>query len=148
MTPERHMMMAERIARAMRKLTPADYELVIEAAMLAGSHWFNAAAHRYGLTRDEDDVMHVEYLPGALRTKISLVAPRLTELLEQIEGYRPLFVKGDAHGGEAAASQCLNLLDELRTRASNAKRPAGLNIYSISTKGLSYIGPGNEADPA
>jgi len=138
MTPDQHLAKAERIANSLAKLTTADYELVIEAAMLAGTHWFNAAAHRHGITSSDDDVMNVEYLPRALRVKISLIAPGLTELVEEIEQFRPIFVKGNVADGEAAAKRCGELLDHLRDRARTAQRPPGLATYNISTKGLAY----------
>ena len=121
MTPEQHLAKAERITRAMEKLKPADYEMLIEAAMLAGTHWLNTAMHRYGLTEAKDDVMHVEYLTGASRLKLSLVAPGLAEALEAIEQSRPGFVRGDVPGGEAAAARCLERLRELRAAAEGAR---------------------------
>ena len=121
MTPEQHRMKAERITRAMQKLKTTDYEMLIEAAMLAGTHWLNVALHRYGLTRPEDDVMHAEYLTGAARLKLSLVAPGVAEALDEIEQSRPRFVRGDAPGGEAAAIRCLQRLRDLHTAAEEAR---------------------------
>ncbi len=121
MSPEQHEAKAERITRAMDKLTECDYEMVIEAAMLAGTHWFNIAMHRFGLTAFDDDVMHAEYLTGALRLKTSLVAVNLTEALDEIEQLRPLFVRGDVPNGEAAARRCIELLEVLRVQAKMAR---------------------------
>ncbi len=111
---EAHEAKAERIMRSLAKCTTGDYEAVIEGAMLAGTHWFNIALHRYGVTGTDDDVMHAEYLTGALRLKLSLVMPGLTAALDEIENARPRFVRGDVHGGDEAASRCLELLFKLR----------------------------------
>ncbi len=121
MTPEQHRSKAERITRAMEKLHTADYEMLIEAAMLAGTHWFNLALHRFGLTRPEDDVMHAEYLTGAARLKLFLVAPGVAEALDEIEHSRPHFVRGDVPGGEAAAIRCLEQLRRLHAAAEEAR---------------------------
>lgn len=121
MTPEQHLAKAERITRAMEKLKPTDYEMQIEAAMLAGTHWLNIAVHRYGLTEAKDDVIHAEYMSGATRLKLSLVAPGLAEALDEIEQARPLFVRGDAPGGEAVAARCLERLRQLRAAAEGAR---------------------------
>ena len=95
MKPEFHRMKAERIACSMQKLTDADYETIIEACMLAGTHWFNFARHRMAIAGSERDIMHAEYLDGAQRVEISLLAPSLLSALDEIEGYRAGFVRGD-----------------------------------------------------
>lgn len=121
MTPEQHRAKAEHITRAMEKLNTADYEMLIEAAMLAGTHWLNVALHRFAVTRPEDDVMHAEYLTGAVRLKLSLVAPGMVEALDEIEQFRPRFVRGDVPGGEAAAIRCLERLRHLHAAAEEAR---------------------------
>lgn len=117
---EAHEEKAERIMRSLAKCTSGDYEAVIEGAMLAGTHWFNIALHRYGVTAADDDVMHAEYLTGALRLKLSLVIPGLTAALDEIENARPRFVRGDVQGGNEVATRCLQLLSNLRDFARTA----------------------------
>jgi hypothetical protein len=117
---EAHEAKAERITRSLAKCTPEDYEAVIEGTMLAGTHWFNVALHRYGVTAADDDVMHAEYLIGAVRLKLSLIAPTLTAALDEIENARPRFVRGDVSGGGEVAIRCLQLLSTLRDFARNA----------------------------
>jgi|SRR5665213_257475 len=136
MTPEQHIQKATRITQALSKLTLSDYEMVIESTMLAGSHWVNAALHRCGVTYYDEDAMHVEYLPLATRTKISLIIPGLLEGIEQIEQYRPMYVRGNAEGGEPVARRCIQLLDGLQKVAYTAERVRGLSTYSISPKGV------------
>jgi hypothetical protein len=121
MTPEQHRDKAERITRAMEKLKPGDYEMLIEAAMLAGTHWLNVALHRFGLTQPQDDVMHAEYMTGAMRVKLFLVAPGLAEALDEIEQSRPRFVRGDVPDGEVAAARCVERLRQLRAAADMAR---------------------------
>jgi len=115
--PELHLQKAVRIENAMRKLTDADYEAVIEASMLAGTHWFNIALHRIGLAEPEVDVMHAEFLDGAQRRVLSIHAPLILNALDEIESYRTGFVRGDLEGGAKVAARCRELLKVLRDAA-------------------------------
>lgn len=121
MTPELHQTKAERIERSMQKLTDANYEAVIEAAMLAGSHWLNVACHRMKLTVPHVDVMHAEYLNGAQRVELSLRTPELLRAMDEIEAYRAGFVRGDLDGGKEVATRCRGLLDVIRRDALTAR---------------------------
>jgi hypothetical protein len=120
-TLDLHRAKAERITRSLAKCSPSDYEAVIEGVMLAGTHWFNLGLHAFGLIPPERDVMHAEFLTGAERLKIGLVAPRLVEALEEVEASRALFVRGNAAGGEAAARRALELLAGIRDAALAAR---------------------------
>ena len=62
MRPEEHRAKAEKIERSLAKLGPEDYEMAIEAAMLAGTHWLNCALHAQDVTRPEGDVLHTYML--------------------------------------------------------------------------------------
>ncbi len=88
--------------------------MVIEAAMLAGTHWLNAALHRQAITASGDDVMHAEYMTVALRTRTRLILPGLVEALDEVEQLRPFFVRGDISGGQKAAERCIVLLGILQ----------------------------------
>jgi hypothetical protein len=120
MTPEFHRAKAERIARSMQKLTDSDYEAVIEACMLAGSHWLNFACHRMELTTPNNDVMHSEYLNGIHRIEISLRTPQLLQAMDEVEAYRAGFVRGNLDGGEQVAARCRGLLELIQREARSA----------------------------
>jgi hypothetical protein len=123
MKPEFHRVKAERIARSMQKLNDVDYEIIIEGCMLAGTHWFNLARHQMEIAGPERDAMHAEFLDGAQRVAISLLAPALLSALDEIEGYRAGFVRGDLEGGDKIAARCLSLLDIIRNAALNCGPP-------------------------
>jgi hypothetical protein len=127
MSPELHRKKAERIARSLGKCSPSDFEAVIEGVMLAASHWFNFALHRYGLRAPDKDVMHAEFLTKTDRLKFTLVAREIVEGLEEIEASRALYVRGSAAGGEEMARRALSLLDQIRATALAAQpvRPIG-----------------------
>ncbi len=121
MTPEFHRDKANRITRAMRHFTTRDYEAVIEGCMLAGTHWFNAALHKFGLRPDDHDVLHAEYLHKADRTRIEIVAPRILEAIDEIESFRALYVRGNMKNGGRAARRALRNLDVIRETARKAR---------------------------
>ncbi|HZR79403.1 MAG TPA: hypothetical protein VFA58_09340 [Chthoniobacterales bacterium] len=102
----------------MKKLRDNDYEGVIEASMLAGTHWLNFARHQLKFAGAEHDVMHAEYLDGVQRVKIQLLAPHLLAALDEIEGHRAGYVRGDLNGGERIAARCRHLLEQIRDIAT------------------------------
>lgn len=114
MIPEEHRRLAERIERSARHCTDdTDWEMTIEAAMLAGTHWVNYALHATGLSGPDDDLVHVSMLMVCMRDKYRLAAPELIAALEEIEDLRPLFVRGDVDGGAGAAGRARELLSAI-----------------------------------
>jgi hypothetical protein len=125
MTPERHREFAERITRSLEKVTTAEYEAVIEACMLAGTHWFNLALHEMEVSAPDHDVLHVEFMVVHERRKAWLVVPTMVEALERIEDMRGLHVRGNAADGDKAAAEAVLCLGVIREAALDAK-PLGL----------------------
>ena len=118
MTPEGHRAKAERIERSLAKCSPADYEMVIEGAMLAVSHWINHVLHVVGLTPDDKDVMHAYHETVFSHQYFGLVAgPEFLGGLEEIETLRPLYSRGTVEGGERAAARTLEILEGVREKA-------------------------------
>ena len=117
MTPDGHRRKAERIARSLAKCRPADWEVVIDGAMLAVTHWVNWALHRRGLTAPADDVVHAYFVTGFERQYYALAAgAEFLDALEEIDAMRPRYVRGNADG-EAAARRALALVARVRERA-------------------------------
>lgn len=117
MTPENHRNKAERIEHSLSKLTDADWEIRIEAAMLAGTHWVNVVLHDTGVTDMSEDMVHASMTMVSVLRKYKLAEPELIAQLEEIEELRPLFVRGDMDGGKKAATRALELLGSIRDRA-------------------------------
>jgi hypothetical protein len=109
-----HRAKAERIERSMAKCTPADFETVIEGAMLAGTHWFNLLLHAAGLRAPDNDIVHTEFVQLGERRKFALVLLEEMRALDLIEDLRTTHVRGDMPQGEAAAREALALLARLR----------------------------------
>ena len=114
---EAHRAKAESIERSLAKCSAGDYETVIEGAMLAGTHWFNAVLHRAGLRDTENDAVHAEFVSVGERRRLSVVLPEVLHALDQIERLRTTHVRGDMPDGERAARFALERLAILRESA-------------------------------
>jgi hypothetical protein len=114
MKADAHRAKAASIERSLARCTTADYETVIEACMLAGTHWFNLGLHRAGLLAEDQDAMHAEFLSGPQRRKAAVMLPAALAALDRIESFRTPYVRGDLDGGEEAAAQALESLATLR----------------------------------
>lgn len=125
MIPEAHRAKAQAIERSLARCAPADYETVIEACMLAGTHWFNIILHSVGIVPLNVDAMHAEFLSGLERRKARLLAPAALAAMDQIEASRAPFVRGDFPGGEEAANRALACLAQLRQIASEIPDSTG-----------------------
>ena len=117
MTPENHRDKAERIERSLARLTDSDWEIRIEAAMLAGTHWVNFVLHKIGVSEMSEDMVHASMCMVSVLRKYKLAEPELIAQLEEIEELRPLFVRGDMDGGAKAADRALELLSSIGERA-------------------------------
>ncbi|RZL92221.1 MAG: hypothetical protein EOP82_10765 [Variovorax sp.] len=117
MNAEQHRLKAERIERSLQSLGSGDREMRIEAAMLAGTHWANYALHRRHVTTDAEDIVHTSMLTVNMLRKYSIVEAGLLQALAEIEELRPLHVRGDAPGGDDAATRALQLLVLIGERA-------------------------------
>lgn len=114
MTPEQHEAVANRIEASMRHCGPDDYEMLIEGAMLAGTHRINALMHRLQATRAEADVMHSYLLTVNEFDRLTVAHPAAMGALRTIEKMRPAYVRGDWQGGAEAGREALALLQRIR----------------------------------
>lgn len=117
MNPQDHRQRAERIERSLDKCTPDDYEMRIEGAMLAGTHWVNYVLHRAGVTQPEDDVLHSYMLTVNELRRLRVADAELLDALTEIEDIRPPYVRGNAPNGRAAGESALALLARIREKA-------------------------------
>lgn len=122
MNSDAHRAKAHGIERSLTRCTRSDYETVIEGCMLAGTHWFNLALHEAGILTSDEDVMHAEFLAGALRRKLAVLVPEGLAALDAIESLRTLHVRGDLPGGAAAAQHALECLATLKRIALQSPR--------------------------
>jgi len=120
MKAEGHRGRAERIERSLALLGERDWEMKIEAAMLAGTHWANYALHCRGVTPEAEDIVHTSMLVVNMLRKYSIVEGELLNELAEIEELRPLYVRGDLPDGARAADRALQLLRSVGQRALRA----------------------------
>ncbi len=124
MKVDEHRAKADLIERSLSRCTVRDYETVIEACMLAGTHWFNIALHEASLMPPDHDAMHAEFLSGADRRKARILIQDVLAALDEIEALRTPYVRGDLPGGEQAAQRALECLAELRRNAMRGSTTA------------------------
>jgi hypothetical protein len=121
MLSQAHKAKAGRLERSLQRLSPADYEIRIDGAMLAATHYMNLALHTLGLTPPERDVIHTEFLRVIEYRRFVIAAPVLVQALEDLELLRPPYVRGDEPGGPAAGEAALELLKIVRREADTTK---------------------------
>ena len=86
--------------------------------MLAITHWINFAFHTLELTAPDDDIMHCYFVTGFDRQHYGLAAdPAFLDALEEIDDLRPLYVRGNAAGSDAAGTRALELHEAVREKA-------------------------------
>lgn len=117
MSPQQHRDKAERIERSISILEDHDWEIRIEAAMLAGTHWANHVLHLRGLSMNSEDIIHTTMCAVNVLRKYELAEKPLLDYLADIEELRPLHVRGDVDGGPAAGRRALQMLALIRERA-------------------------------
>jgi hypothetical protein len=118
MNIEQHIAAAGRIEHSLRKCCAEDVEMQIEAAMLAGTHWLNAALHRMGATQPANDVFHTYLLTINEYRKLCVANEAMVRALSEIEDLRPAFVRGNMPGAQAAADRARGLLSVIRLKAT------------------------------
>ena len=110
---EDHISKCDRIERSSAKFNrDADYEMFVEACMLAGTHLLNAVLHRTGITRENDDLLHSDKPPldKAVPQEISEMMRRL----KQIEDLRSGYLRGKAPWQPKHGDLCADNMDSLR----------------------------------
>lgn len=117
MIADAHRQKAERIERTLAKLESADYEMRIDGAVLAASHYANLALHRLGIMPETQDIVHTEFLEVIDYRRLEVAAGALVEALEAIEELRAPFVRGAAPRGVEAGERAVALLARVREAA-------------------------------
>jgi hypothetical protein len=111
---------ARRIEETMnRKLDrDADYEIFVEACMLAGTHWLNALLHKLSITKEGSDLLHSD--------KPALPAPAGAELqpyfaaMKLIEDLRPDYLRGTKAWSAEDGKRCLECYRRVKAYVEKA----------------------------
>ena len=117
-----HLTKAKRIEDTMiRKLDPdEDYEIYIEACMLAGTHLLNALLHKYSLTGTQSDLLHSD--KPALNKPVETELRALFDAMKFIEDLRPGYLRGTTVWNREHGKQCAQRFNEVKQFAQRALR--------------------------
>src|SRR5690242_5119570 len=113
MQVEEHIRKAERLSASIAKCSHEDYEALIEGAMLAATHWFNAALHLAHIRAEDDDAMHGTKLTVEEHKRCETLLPELLEALEVIEELRSPYVRGAEPDGVGAGQLAVEKLKSI-----------------------------------
>ena len=115
-----HVTKARRIEKTMnRKLDrDADYEIFVEACMLAGTHWLNALLHKLAITAEGADLLHSDKppLPGPVATELK---PYFAAM-KLIEDLRPGYLRGTKAWSADDGRRCLECYQRVKTYVEKA----------------------------
>lgn len=114
-----HVSKAERITSSLAKCDASDYETLIEGAMLAATHWFNAALHAKDIRPVQQDAMHGTKLTVEEHKRCETLLEGLVEALEVLEELRSPYVRGAEPRGEEAGALAMEKLAFIAARARN-----------------------------
>ena len=109
-----HMTKARRIEDTMLKKldADADYEIYVEACMLAGTQLLNAVLHKYAVTSDTSDLLHSD--KPALGAPVSEELRPLFEAMKFIEDLRPGYLRGTTAWNPDHGRQCAQRFNEVK----------------------------------
>lgn len=109
-----HMKKAHRIEDTMlRKLDrDADYEIYVEACMLAGTHLLNAVLHHGAITDEKSDLLHSD--KPALKNPVRSELQPLFDAMKFIEDLRPGYLRGTAAWNPEHGKQCAQRYEEVK----------------------------------
>ncbi len=91
----------------------ADYEIFVEACMLAGTHWLNALLHKLAITAEGADLLHSDKppLPGPVATELK---PYFAAM-KLIEDLRPGYLRGTKTWSADDGRRCLECYQRVKT---------------------------------
>lgn len=117
-----HVTKARRIEDTMlRKLAPDfDYEIYVEACMLAGTHLLNAVLHRYAITDGGSDLLHSD--KPALKSPVPSELKPLFDAMKFIEDLRPGYLRGTTAWDPDHGRQCTERFNQVKQFAQQALR--------------------------
>lgn len=114
---EEHVQKAQRISSSIAKCDASDYEARIEGAMLAATHWLNAALHAKGIRTAFQDAMHGTKLTVEEHKRCETLLGPLIEALEVIEELRSPYVRGAEADGIGAGNLAMEKLNVIAAQA-------------------------------
>ena len=100
----------------------ADYEMFVEACMLAGTHLLNAVLHQIDMTSEGNDLLHSD--KPKLDVKVPAEIAEMMGRLKQIEDLRSGYLRGKVPWQPSHGNLCAPNMESLHAslrRLSNLK---------------------------
>jgi len=115
-----HVTKARRIEETMvnRLDRDRDYEIFVEACMLAGTHLLNAVLHKFSVTREGSDLLHSD--KPRLEVPIRVELQPLFAAMKFIEDLRPGYLRGIKPWSKDDGTKCLESFRRVKTFAEEA----------------------------
>lgn len=114
---ESHLQKIGNFLRTIEKLDcHEDYETLIEDYLLVAAHFINAALHKAGILREDNDIKHNK-LYGFLKedNKLGEKTKEVADLIFGLEQLRPSHVYGEGEDGKTAkkAEEAFNQIKKI-----------------------------------
>lgn len=104
-----------------RTLNPdRDYEIYVEACMLAGTHLLNAVLHKYSVINEASDLLHSD--KPALDKPVGMELRPLFDAMKFIEDLRPGYLRGTNVWNPDHGIECARRFNEVKQFAEQALR--------------------------
>ena len=91
----------------------ADYEIFVEACMLAGTHWLNALLHKLSITQEGSDLLHSDKPP--LPAPVAVELQSCFAAMKLIEDLRPGYLRGTKAWSADDGKRCLECYQRVKT---------------------------------
>lgn len=96
----------------------ADYEIFVEACMLAGTHWLNALLHKLSITQEGADLLHSDKPPLPVTPGAEL-QPYFAAM-KLIEDLRPDYLRGTKSWNADDGRRCMECYQRVKAYAEKA----------------------------
>ena len=95
-----------------------DYEIFVEACMLAGTHLLNAILHKYAVTPQGADLLHSD--KPELETAVPLELQPLFSAMKYVEDLRPGYLRGTKAWSADDGKKCMQSYHQVKRFAQKA----------------------------
>jgi hypothetical protein len=113
---DQHINRSERIEHSAGKFSrDDDYEMFVEACMLAGTHLLNAVLHHSRVTPDHHDLLHSDKPPLAAAVPAEIT--QIMQALKQIEDLRSGYLRGNKRWQSSDGDLCSRNMANIRATA-------------------------------
>ena len=112
-----HVTKARRIEGTMTRKVDrdSDYEIFVEACMLAGTHWLNALLHKLSVTKEAADLLHSD--KPQLQVPVRADLRPVFAAMKLIEDLRPDYLRGTKRWSVDDGRRCMESYQRVKAFA-------------------------------